>query len=375
VAVLAARSITADTVRSLTSFDGGGAPVTSCFLDIDGRLLPTHLDVQRSFDQLVRSRSQGETRPSVARDIERMTRHVQGLGRANGVRGLAMFSCSPAGWFEVHELPVRVRNKFAVRHAPYVRPLEEVLNEHQRFGVMLVDRQRARMFVFELGSLMEHTEMLEPLERQGEDVRGERIKTRVDHQRDEQAQQHLRRAARLAFEVYQRVGFDRFILGAPVDVATDLERVLHPYLRGRLVDRVSVAVNASDDDIRRAALEVAERVERKQEAELAASLRDATATGRGVKGLGPTVDAVNTHRVDTLVVSASYTAEGWRCVPCGSLALVGRRCKSCGSDMTHVDDLVEEAVEMTLGQSGHVANLIGNADLDVMGGIGALLRY
>ena len=43
--------------------------------------------------------------------------------------------------------------------------------------------------------------------------------------------------------------------------------------------------------------------------------------------------------------------------------------------MTAVDDVVEEAVEDALGQSCDVELCEGNADLDVLGRIGALLRY
>ncbi len=43
--------------------------------------------------------------------------------------------------------------------------------------------------------------------------------------------------------------------------------------------------------------------------------------------------------------------------------------------MVQVDDVVEEAVEEALNQSCEVEICVGNADLDVLGRIGALLRY
>ena len=54
---------------------------------------------------------------------------------------------------------------------------------------------------------------------------------------------------------------------------------------------------------------------------------------------------------------------------------MGRRCKRCGTEMAEVDDLVEESVEAALAQSCQVEICVGNADLDVLGRIGALLRY
>ena len=106
--------LTEDTVRSLARFRANDAPVTTCYLDLDGRVLPTHKDVQRAFDALVRqahARFNGDTaHPSVVSDLDRMTRHVKGYGRARA-RSLAMFSCTSAGLWEVHELSVGVTNQ------------------------------------------------------------------------------------------------------------------------------------------------------------------------------------------------------------------------------------------------------------------------
>jgi hypothetical protein len=43
--------------------------------------------------------------------------------------------------------------------------------------------------------------------------------------------------------------------------------------------------------------------------------------------------------------------------------------------MHYVDDVVEEAIEEAIVQSCDVEICVANADLDVLGRIGALLRY
>jgi peptide chain release factor subunit 1 len=74
-------------------------------------------------------------------------------------------------------------------------------------------------------------------------------------------------------------------------------------------------------------------------------------------------------------VSEGYEAPGWRCRSCGHVARKGRTCPLCEQPMTQVDDVVEEAVEEALAQACRVAVCVGNADLDVLGRIGALLRF
>ena len=41
-------TITEDTVRALAAFRGTDAPVTTCYLDVDGRHLPTHRELQHA---------------------------------------------------------------------------------------------------------------------------------------------------------------------------------------------------------------------------------------------------------------------------------------------------------------------------------------
>jgi peptide subunit release factor 1 (eRF1) len=98
-------------------------------------------------------------------------------------------------------------------------------------------------------------------------------------------------------------------------------------------------------------------------------------TGKGASGLPDTLAALAEHRVDTLLVSQGYGVDGWRCGSCKLLAAKGRACSSCGAEMHAVSDVVEEAVETALMQSCRVEICVDNADLDVAGRIGALLRY
>ena len=363
-----------DVIRSLASFKGGDGPVVSLYLDVDGRRFVRPRDYELHLESLVR---QGvERRPSAAADLRRIEEHVKrGIDR-HGTRGVALFSCTSGGLFEVVELPVAVRNQVAVNATPHIRQLEAVLDANERFGVLLADKQRARMFVFELGCLVDKSELFDELPRH-EDDRGDWDKDHVRDHSAEVAHQHLKRAADVAFSVFKEQDLDHLIVGAPDEIAKELERVMHSYLKGRIAARVNVPVNASDAVIIEAALGVEAEVEREKEARVVAKLRDAVGAGNGgVAGLAPVLAALVERRVDTLIVSDGYVAPGWRCPDCAHIAVRGPVCPVCPSTtMAQVDDVVEEAVEEALNQSCRVEFTVGNADLDVLGRIGALLRF
>lgn len=364
-----------EVVRALAGVDTGGYPVVSCYLDVDGRRYTSNLDVQAQLDQLVRQiRASGSGPAPADADLDRVRAHARGFDR-KGVRGLAMFSCQARDLWQEFALPVRFVPQLVVNGRPAVFQLEDVLDEYERFGLLLADRERARMFVYELGALKEHTEQYDPLVRKGLDNRGEMVKTRVESQKAEQVHQHVKRAAELAFSVYKDEAFDRLLLGGPPEILSDLEAALHPYLRDRLGGRVKVGVASAPEEVRVAAMAAEEQAERRTEAELVALLKEeAGAGGRGVAGLKATLMALNEQRADRLFVSHGYVQEGWQCPNCGILAPIGPTCPGCAKSMTRLADVVEEAVHVALRQNCRV-EVCQNADLDVLGRIGALLRY
>jgi peptide subunit release factor 1 (eRF1) len=168
---------------------------------------------------------------------------------------------------------------------------------------------------------------------------------------------------------------DRVILGGPHEVVAEFEGLLHPWIRDRVADRLVIATTAGPDEVRQAALAVEAAVTRRDEAALVERLRDAVGAGTGVAGLEATLAALVERRVDLLLVSEGYEAEGWRCPSCRFLGPFGRRCPSCGNAMDLIEDAVEEAVEEALANKCRVQIARENADLDVLGRIGALLRF
>lgn len=372
--------ITEEAIRELAAFRGEAAPVTTCYLDVDGRRLVRRQDYEKELDLLLRSaREQVNGSESVAADLRRIEDYVKGGIDRSTTRGLAIFSCTAHDLFQVVLLPVPVRNRVVVNDVPAVGPLESVVQGHSRFGVLLADRQRARMLVFELGQLTDHSELFEELPRDY-DERGDKERGSYDRDQqhvDELATQHLRHAAKVAFEVYQRTGFGGLTIGASDAIAREFEAMLHPYLRDRLCGRISVPVNASMDDIRAAARELEISEKRSREAELVERVRAAVGTGqRAVGGLEPVLRALHERRIEHVLVSSDYCEAGWSCKACGAFATIGRICPVCTTpEMASVDDVVEEAIEQSLAQGVKVHLCEGNADLDVLGRIGALLRY
>lgn len=358
-------------VRELAGARGPG-PVVSLYLDVDGRRHTRPADYEASFERMLRPRLDPQ-HPDLVKRLDKVRKYVKAGFDRSRVRGVAVF-CGVGIWHTV-ELPVPVPNQLVVNDAPHVAPLEAVLDNHERIGVLLADRQRARVFVIELGEMLDKSELFDELPRHTDDGHG-LVRDQVHDHQAAAAHRHVKRAADAAFAAWQELRYEHLVLAAPDDLANEVERNLHSYLRRRVAARINLPITAPENDIRHAVAAVEEDIERERKADLVKQLRAAHHAGNaGVAGLADVLPALSERRVGTLLVSLGYEAEGWRCDECAQLAAKGPKCPTCNEPMTRVDDVVEEAIEEALTQDCRVEVCDGNADLDVLGRIGALLRF
>jgi len=274
--------LSGDVVRRLAAYTGSG-PVTTCYLDVDGRRYVRPHDYELQLERMlrpVREREHRAGRHGVIKDLKRIEDHVKSGFDRSHTRGLALFASSADGLWEPLHLPVAVRNRLVVNQHAQVRQLEAVLERAERYAVLLADRQRARLFVFQLGQLVDWSERFDRLPRH-EDDGGDMVKDQVRDHVDSATARHLRRTADAAFELFQESGFDRLLVGAPGDIAGALERTLHPYLRQRMAARLSVPVGAREDEVREAAVTAEEEVLRTRAAADVERLRSAAGMGDG----------------------------------------------------------------------------------------------
>ncbi len=366
-------------LRELAAFRGDPV-VTSLYVNVDGRRFPRLSDVEPFLEGLLRdARARAAERgDDVVKAVDVaadriMARFREGFDRTR-TRGLTFFASGD--FFEVIEVPRPVRNQVALNQVPALRQLEYLIDEFERFLVVLVDRQHARLFRFEMGELVERTEIFDEVPRRVDATdEGGLAASHVQRHVDEVARRHFRHAADATFHELQEWNADRVILGGPDEAIAEFESQLHAYVQERVADRISVPVRATEHDVREAALAVEAEVERRAEAEIVERLKDAQgASDGGVTGLAGTLRAVYDKRVATLVVSHDYEEPGWRCTECDFLDVRGSTCPMCEASMERVEDVVGEAIDAALLAQSEV-EICENVDLDVVGRIGALLRY
>jgi peptide chain release factor subunit 1 len=359
------------------------SPVLSVYLDIDQSNAANLQDrFQTALKDMLRAIETHLDKPRLnnfSADAERVRQYVSGL--ESRAKGLICFSDDSENFFWTREIKAPVRNQARWSDTAYIAPLLEILDEYERYGVILVDKAHARLFSVYIGEIEEHFDALAPapvrlIRTTGTDhILSER---RFQSKAEMHVHWHLKHIAELLDKLVDQYGFDRLLLGGPVEATTALQQLLSKRVRSRVVERLSLPIKASVAEVLDAALGVERHVERQMEEQIVEELIIGDAHHPSELGLEPTVDALCQERVWRLIYADSFHPRGGRCVNCTMLfARTEGSCDYCGAAIKPVDDLLEQMIQRVLEQDGKIEEVTGDAALRLrqVGSIGAVLRF
>ncbi len=368
-----------DLLRTLAGWSPAGGPVTSLYLDVDGSRYPRKSDYEVRLDeQLRRARAcagdgDRDAARSVERDVERMSSFVREEFERGDTRGLALFSSSAEGLWEHVALPRPVRDRVVVAPQADVLPLQQLLDTYHRMCLALVDYQRARLFLMDLGRLVDEATVEDDTPNRHD--QGGWAQMRMQRHVDDHRTHHVKRVADALFALHRARGFEHLVLAGPGEAHVELGKALHDYLRRRVRATLGMAMTASPEEVRRAAVALEEELERKAEAAKARELLEAAAGGRGVTGLAPTLEAVGGRRARELIVALDRHAPGAVCGACGWLSDREGRCPACSARLERIPDVVDTAVTRAVLGGSRVETVVDASLLAPADGLGALLRF
>lgn len=297
-------------------------------------------------------------------------------------QSVAIFCDASENFWQTHDLNVPLRNQAWWEETPHVRPLLEILDEYERFGVILTNKTQARLFTVFWGEIEEQQDAfasgeVKHIKRPARD----QLRSQLDMQRKAgmHAQWHLRNVADLMERLAQTHDFDRLVLAGPVEATGELRRLLSKRLRARVVGTLALSLQASRQQVLEATLQIEQEVERAVESELVDELITAAAKHNYArKGLKAILHELKDGRIWQLVYADGFTVRGGKCPSCAGLFAAGQKsCAYCGAKLRAVDDLVECLVERVSNDGGKVELVRGAAAqrLHSEGGIGAFLRF
>lgn len=297
-------------------------------------------------------------------------------------KSVAVFSNAEEDFFRVFPLAVTVPDLVHVGVRPNVRPLAGLLDIYGGYGVVLVDKQGARLFHFHLGQLKEQDgvigDTVKKIKGGGSAVQGMRggtiTPTRVV---EETIERNMRESVEFAISFFEENHIRRILLGGTEDNIALFRNYLPKAWQSLVVGTFSAPMTASFNEVWSRVFEIGHKAEQEREAQIIDRLiTQFSKKSDAVVGLEDTLKAVNEGRVQTLVLNHGFEREGYRCPDCNSLTISPEKtCVACEKPAEKVQDVVALAVSDVFANGGEVEMIHDQPELDKVGNIGAFLRY
>jgi hypothetical protein len=295
-----------DIKRLKERLEGHPGPVLSVYLSVNARypenqgqaykvrLKDALMEIEDLPEELA-----GQVRESVEGAVRQHARTV-------------VFFVAEDGLFERHDVQLDLPEAYRFGE-PYLAPLVLALDEHESYGVALVDAEEFRFFV--------SAPMGDPAEGSGGassgyfrevDLKPSRPYPRGGGQTDldpagRKQQSNIDQFYKDVGELTQKLVYQdnvkNLIIAGPKERTSDFLVALPEPIRARVVAEERVATNAPEAEIAQQFEAIQQQAEREREDDLIAKVRE-----NGVRGVKDTIEALQEGRVYHLV--ALYTLEG-----------------------------------------------------------------
>jgi hypothetical protein len=297
-------------------------------------------------------------------------------------KGLAVFSDQRGDFFEAYQFDVSVPDKIFVNHRPIIRPLVRLMETFTGWGIVLVDKQGARLFAFNLGELNESKgvtgdEVKHTKRGGGNAMHGRMGGSDPSGKVENIIERNIKEVIEYATEFFKHNHIRRILIGGSDDNIARFKEELPKSWQSLVVGDFPLSMTAGYlevlDQTTRAALATQEKIN----LGLVNQAITLAAKGiNGVTGLIDTLNAIREGRVKTLLVLQDFEQAGYRCDGCGYLTVQElATCPFCNGHFERIDDAVEMAVRETLRNNAEVRVLTEAPALEQAGQIAAIMRY
>jgi peptide chain release factor subunit 1 len=357
-------------LQELAELVSDKATVLSLYLNVDPHRRSTG-EYKLALRQLMeRAAHLGAGQP----DLDRVEQYFEHEYNWQG-KAIACFSCQGVNFWRAYPLPVPVKDAVLVGHRAYLKPLSDLWDEYERLGVINLDKEGARLFVYQLGALEDTAGTL------GTEVKRHKQggwgADKLQRHEDEEAKHNLKEVAALADSFMREHKVERVVLSGSEDNLALFRELLPRSLQDKVVGHISVDMNASPNEIRERAFEVAVEADRRAESELLDQvITVASKGGAATLGLSDTLVAMREGRVYQLLVDTEYHAPGYLCGNCGAITIEEREtCPYCDHKLAATEDAVNLAIQGAVNGGLRVIVMDHDPRLAAAGSIAAVLRY
>jgi peptide subunit release factor 1 (eRF1) len=368
-------------IQRLLQYTSNGRDILSLFLDMsvssdNKRTYQVFLNKEKArFIELESDRDRHHREP-LGEAFARVEQWLQtGFDPLN--KGVALFTEIGGDWFEAFQLPIPVRNRLEIAADPVIGPLSEVLHQHPRYGIIIVDREHLRLIASHMNVIREDYRLEPDALPIPHDVQaGGYLHKDYQKRKAEEARHFAKDFVEEIGRFDQRVRPDLYVLLGTVENTSHFREVLPKEVTDRLIHVDATPVAHSAPEIMRHLQPSFEEYARRNEAAALNLLQDRVKQAHfATIGLQETLVNLQEGKVERLVVARDLETEGVQCTQCGFyLANGDGACPYCGGPLRNGVDLVESMIRIAANQDVEI-DFVAADTMRGLDGIGALLKF
>ncbi len=365
---------------ALEKFNTGENYVLSLFLNVSPQERKRGGYLSK-FKNLVKSLPE-EKISLVKEDIDKIERFLQGE-RESFKKFLVLYSCIKKDLWVRYDLNMEeLKEEIIIDKTPYTSPLFDLLDNYQKYGLLLVDKRNARVFLVFLGDIEEYAVVI------SDDVPGKHKKggwfalaeKRYERHIEYHVKMHLKEVIDKFDDFLKEKEIRRIIIAGPDEAISELMLILPQEIKQKIIGRTYIEKHASKEEVLQKVNPIIDSYEKMKESmTLSELITRSRKNNNAVLGIDDVLKYLRDKRVLKLVVPRDYAIEGKVCSSCGFATKQDVDCcKECGGCVMKVQNLIEKATELAIQNSALIEFIKDEKEKKQLieeGGIGAFLRY
>lgn len=145
-------------IQNLEWLRSSSFPILSLYLGYAGKQTPASSMMIAQFHSLTNQSLSDQEKKLFKKDLDRIELYLREIYDKRGKRSLAFFSAGKNLW-EEFEFEFYLAPLVLVTYSPYIKPIIDATDKYKKYMVILVDREKARLFTVYLGQIEDHLEI------------------------------------------------------------------------------------------------------------------------------------------------------------------------------------------------------------------------
>lgn len=373
-------------LKGILNFIPTGELIVSIYLPVDSSKLSRQDYITQLNSMIGQSRESLEKDENLNRNqkknlldlFEKIKKYINEVFRQESAKTLLIYAGEKGFWEEVR-LPVVLKPRLIIDPKPHTQVLWNLLQNYKRYGILLIDKEKAQIYSMYLGEIKEYLAAFisdvppKVNYRSQMAFKEKNILSRIE----EKLHHFFKLANDRTFELFRDGKFDSLILAGRKEILSQFKNYLHSYLQQKYIGDINAEPDTPITIIKEKAQKIIIESENKYKDELINKIIDEyNPSGWSVLGIEATISALIREQVRIVVYDINFKTDGYICDACNYMTVKPiEECPYCKGKLVYYNDITDEIIENAVNQGCEIVDVDGNKRLIQAGSIGAVLRY